>query len=377
MPKTLKVYAGSDLEDRCGETQFILRHLRKAVCWVASTQYNIHAFSQVCILDELTENALWFLSELARQVSIVMGLAGRRQANFIDILNAVYMTDRKLYREFLHNTVEYCAPQETDDEALNAYVSIRLGRPIVTIPPEIFDGDLTDGGGPEGLEGGSEKTQIPRNLNPSLIDLPPTFLELTMQRAIINVRNHLGSISQSVPSVAMSDLLNSQLFTVPTKPGAVTQLADVLAHRSTRADISAIENTLLAKFRHHIVRKEETMNFGAMKAGILKRPAGLASDQSTISAVLTTDSVPDTLPHKGLPIPWPSDLPDWAPLIPADTFKGAGRGTEFADAAADAEAMKDDPTLAATESAGLQLELCDIEPDYPAIETFEPSNPDS
>eukprot|EP01055_Gregarina_sp_Pseudo9_P001142 Gregarina_sp_Pseudo_9__1141@NODE_1748_length_1355_cov_11_500000_g1621_i0_p1_GENE_NODE_1748_length_1355_cov_11_500000_g1621_i0NODE_1748_length_1355_cov_11_500000_g1621_i0_p1_ORF_typecomplete_len353_score72_56_NODE_1748_length_1355_cov_11_500000_g1621_i02741332 len=344
MPKTLRVYAGSDLEYRYGETQYILKHLRKAVCWVASTQYNIHAFTEMCILDELAERAMWFLFDLARQVGIVVGLAGRRQANFVDILNGVYIKDRKLYREFLDSgNVEFCPPQESDNEALNAYVAVRLGKTLAA--PVEADADT-----------GEER---PPTQPPSLTQLPPTWLELSMQRAILNLRQHLGGMTQSVPSVAMSDLINAPLFAVPSRPGAVSRLTDTLAHRTTRAELAAIENTVLAKYKNHIGRKEEAPTFGALRAGVLKRPAGLASEQTTMLSILTTDSVADSLPHKGLPLPWPSDLPDWAPLIPADA--------ETTSARTAASAAEED---VASESAALQLELCDIEPDYPPIETF-------
>eukprot|EP01053_Blabericola_migrator_P004226 Blabericola_migrator_1__4225@NODE_2298_length_2985_cov_69_373544_g685_i1_p1_GENE_NODE_2298_length_2985_cov_69_373544_g685_i1NODE_2298_length_2985_cov_69_373544_g685_i1_p1_ORF_typecomplete_len362_score73_56Bromo_TP/PF07524_13/0_017Bromo_TP/PF07524_13/6_4e02_NODE_2298_length_2985_cov_69_373544_g685_i18051890 len=355
MPKTLRVYAGSELESRCGEQQFILRHLKKAVCWVASSQYNIHAFMEASVLDELAESALAFLFELGRQTSIVISLTGRRQANYIDILNALYIKNKRLYEEFLNpdSTVEYSAPPEMDDEPLKIYTALRLGRNVV-VPPD------------------DSEDEVPLEA-PSLIDIPPTFLEVSMQR----LTQH-GTGPPVVPYVTLRDIVSNPLCTLPTRPGAVTTLADVLESRTTRAEFAQIENTALVKFRNHLCKKDEKAETPAilspLRAGVLKRPTVLASEQTLLLASLAGETPPDVLPLKGLPLPWPSDLPDWAPLIPADAdshcLATVSLGSQIKAFQSTGKVAEE--VVSAAEKVALQLELCDIEADYPQIHSFNP-----
>eukprot|EP01054_Gregarina_sp_Poly1_P005464 Gregarina_sp_Poly_1__5463@NODE_2889_length_1582_cov_96_048845_g1825_i0_p1_GENE_NODE_2889_length_1582_cov_96_048845_g1825_i0NODE_2889_length_1582_cov_96_048845_g1825_i0_p1_ORF_typecomplete_len369_score43_88Bromo_TP/PF07524_13/0_057_NODE_2889_length_1582_cov_96_048845_g1825_i02591365 len=368
MPKTLRVYAGSELEHRYGENQYILRHLRKAVCWVASTQYNIHAFAETSVLDELAENVMTFLVNLGRQVSIVAGLAGRRQANFIDILNGLYINDRKLYKDFLDSgDVEFCAPQDVDDRALQIYVSLRLGRPL---PADLISDSDNDGQQDEPLT------------VPSLINLSPTFQEVTLQRAITNLPqspSQLGVSSQAPPFVSMQDVCDNPICALPVKPGSLTKLSDIVGYGATRAELSAIENGALAKLKNMIYKKEDQVVISGLKAGVLKRPASLASEQGSILLSLGLDSSSDGLALKGLPLPWPSDVPDWAPLLPGDGDSSAptvSLATHISSFGGKGETACETQqgSIAYTDKTSLQLELCDIEPDYPEIREFNLTN---
>eukprot|EP01056_Protomagalhaensia_sp_Gyna25_P001054 Protomagalhaensia_sp_Gyna_25__1053@NODE_1509_length_1773_cov_267_797001_g1224_i0_p1_GENE_NODE_1509_length_1773_cov_267_797001_g1224_i0NODE_1509_length_1773_cov_267_797001_g1224_i0_p1_ORF_typecomplete_len232_score38_62_NODE_1509_length_1773_cov_267_797001_g1224_i05571252 len=231
-----------------------------------------------------------------------MSLTGRRQANFVDVINALYMKDRRLYRELLEadSNTEFCAAEVGDDSALLEYVAARLGR--------------------------SET---------SLLKLPPTFLELTMER--LAVKQPVGGI---VPAVSMTELLGSPVL--QARPGSVRCLGETLS-----GNASAVENQALNKWRAHVGRKEEK-NLGPFRVGVLKRPALVAAEQ------------PALFTESAIPLIWPSDLPDWAPLLPADAPPSTRKPPS--------------PLVMPAETVALQLELCDIEADYPPIEPFQPSS---
>lgn len=353
--------AGNELE-RGAETQYVLAYLRRAVCRIASSRMNIESFRNEAVLRDVVDAVYSFMLQLATQSGTLSRLTGRREVNFLDVLNGLYLTDHRVYSKLLFTRRDWTCSSE-NSSSLELYTAARLGRKQASAAP-------------------------------MHISLPPSFLDFTVQRLVDTYHAQQADLQSMElpgdarpeesppPKLEYEELMAGSGIIMPAKPELVSNLIQLLKSiPGQKGPPASIERRAVTK---HCAQMAEQRLIPSKAyppaAGVIVRPAAVAAEQtSLVKAVLahqqeaqemadSTTKGDGSLP--GLPLPVPTSIPIWMPVFPSTSIH-ASHPITAADQLRSVFPESHQPQPEAPPSnddrASLQMELSVIEPSYPLV----------
>ncbi|EZG43623.1 hypothetical protein GNI_164460 [Gregarina niphandrodes] len=395
MKKSLRVHTyDSSIEN---EYYYLLRVLRRSVAAIASNM-GLKSFRSLGVLNTIASELNSYIGMLAGQTRIICSMKHHMKANFVDVLHALELLDKQLLDTLLSEPVLSNAEVETtDDTAIQRYANIRLNRPNNEVP------DITIGFNDRGMP----ITESALN-NFDFVKSGTSYVEMVAGRCASVLRP-----TQPIPQLVIDELVASPKILLPLSPSQDVWLQDIIKEHKHRKEVDGLNQPLYTMYLQQAAQPSSAESF-TMKlhqtdttmgaVGKILKPYRYQDDQpTTVRALneqfysLMSDSDPHLLNIENLPINIPSQVDWWMPVYPlgpenldklVDSVPdkpespGGGRVQDNKSGGADQTAA---PTQGAPENrplgfdaaleekVELQIELCNVEPDFPSIVQLERS----